>query len=118
MLLTIILNGAPIRFYMEYIITNIFKGKRLIFILKMPLYMSGRIGKMVASHPEGCRVDSRPKLHLFILCTRRSGVLPMRVGGVTSQLDIPSLTLLSVASCGRLQRGVPHWLLQLITVSS
>ena len=34
-------------------------------------------------------------------------VLPMRVGGATSQLDLPSLTPLSVASCGRLQQGVP-----------
>ena len=36
------------------------------------------------------------------------GVLPMWVGGATSQLDLPSLTLLSVAGCGRLQLGVPH----------
>ena len=28
------------------------------------------------------------------------GVLPMRVGGATSQLDPPSLTPLSVAGCG------------------
>ena len=37
------------------------------------------------------------------------GVLPMRVGGATSQLYLPSLTPLSVADCGRLQLGVPHW---------
>ena len=37
------------------------------------------------------------------------GVLPMRVGGATSQLDLPSLTQLSVAGCGWLQLGVPHW---------
>ena len=37
------------------------------------------------------------------------GVLPMRVGGATSQLDLPSLTPLSVAGCGRLQLRVPHW---------
>ena len=30
-------------------------------------------------------------------------------GGVTSQLDLPSLTPLSVADCGRLQLGVPNW---------
>ena len=35
-------------------------------------------------------------------------VLPMRVGGVFSQLDQPSLTPLSVAVCGQLQLGVPH----------
>ena len=32
----------------------------------------------------------------------------MRVRGATSQLDLP-LTPLSVAGCGRLQLGVPHW---------
>ena len=36
-------------------------------------------------------------------------VLPMRVGGATSQIDLPSLMPLSVAGCGRLQLGVPHW---------
>ena len=30
-------------------------------------------------------------------------------GGATSQLDVPSLTPLSVAGSGRLQLGVPHW---------
>ena len=30
-----------------------------------------------------------------------------RVGGATSQLDLPSLMPLSVAGCGRLQLGVP-----------
>ena len=36
-------------------------------------------------------------------------VLPMRVGGATCKLYLPSLTALSVVSCGRLQLGVPHW---------
>ena len=36
------------------------------------------------------------------------GAQGTRVGGATSQLDQPSLTPLSVASCGRLQLGVPH----------
>ena len=40
----------------------------------------------------------------------------MRVGGAISQLDLPSLTLLSVAGCGRLLLGVPIGLLQHITV--
>ena len=73
--------------------------------------LSGRIGKVVASHAEVARsipaVELR--LHRFILCTRRSGVLPMRVGVATSRLDLESLTLLSVAGCGRLQLGVSHW---------
>ena len=69
--------------------------------------MSGRIGKVVASHAEGsipCRG-----------CTDKyrargtQGVLPMRVGGATSQLDLPSLTPLHVAGCGRLQLGVSYW---------
>ena len=49
------------------------------------------------------------RLHKFILCTRRSGGTAHEGGGVTSQLDLPSLTPLSVASCGRLQLGVIHW---------
>ena len=37
------------------------------------------------------------------------GTAYMRVGDATNQLDLPSLTPLSVAGCGRLQLGVPHW---------
>ena len=54
-------------------------------------------------------------LHVRLSCTDlyyaqgAQGVLPMRAGGATSQLDLPSLTPLSVAGCGRLQLGVPHW---------
>ena len=33
----------------------------------------------------------------------------MRGEGATSQLDLPSLTPLPVAGCGRLQVGAPHW---------
>ena len=39
-------------------------------------------------------------------------------GGATSQLDLPSLTPLSIAGCGRLQLGVPHWATSVITASS
>ena len=47
------------------------------------------------------------------------GVLPMMGGGgATSQLDLPSLTPLSVAGCGRLQLGVPHWATSVINASS
>ena len=49
----------------------------------------------------------RQRLHSAILGAQ--GVLPMRVRGATSQLDLPPLTPLSVAGCGRLQLGVPHW---------
>ena len=30
-------------------------------------------------------------------------------GGANGQLDLPSLMPLSVAGCGRLQLGIPHW---------
>ena len=39
-------------------------------------------------------------------------------GGATSQLDLPSLTPLSVAGCGRLQLGVLHWATSVNTASS
>ena len=60
---------------------------------------------------QGCRIESL----LWLSCTDlhfargAQGVLPMRVGSATSQFDLPSLTPLSVAGCGRLQLGVPHW---------
>ena len=57
----------------------------------------------------GCTFDSA-EVHWFILYARGAqGVLPMRVGGATRQLDLPSLTPLSVAACGWLQLGVPQW---------
>ena len=60
-----------------------------------------------------CRLQDRipavAELHRFILCTRRSGGTAMRVVVATSQLDLPSLTPLSEASCSRLQLGVLHW---------
>ena len=37
------------------------------------------------------------------------GTALYRVGDATSQLDLPSLTPLSVAGWGRLQLGAPHW---------
>ena len=49
----------------------------------------------------------RPRLH----CARRRahGALTIREGVPTSQLNLPSLTPLFIAGCGRLQPGVPHW---------
>ena len=58
------------------------------------------------------------ELHRFILCTRRSGGMPIRVGGATSQMDLPSLKPFSVAGCGRLQLEVPDWATSVITLSS
>ena len=82
--------------------------------------LSSRIGKVVASHAEGCKIESQ----LWLSCTDlyyargAQGVLPIRVGGVTSQLDLRSLTPVSVAGCGRLQLGVPHWATSVITATS
>ena len=67
--------------------------------------LSGHKGKVVASHAEGCRVDSRRGCY----ARGAQGVLPIRVGSATSQLDLPSMTPLSVAGCGQLQLGLPHW---------
>ena len=62
--------------------------------------LSGRIGKVVASHAAVAR--SNPAEVCTDLCyeSGAQGVLPMRVGGATSKLDLPSLTPLSVAGCG------------------
>ena len=50
--------------------------------------------------------------------SRVTWVLTMRVGGATSQLDLPSPTPLSIAGCGRLQLGVLQWATSVITASS
>ena len=103
---------------------------RNVLINKQFYTLSGRIGKLVASHAEGYKVarsniPAVAELHRFILCTRRSGgtakaflVLPMRVGRANSQLYLPSLTPFSVAGCGRLKLGVLHWATSVITASS
>ena len=65
----------------------------------------------------GCTFDSA-EVHWFILCTRRSGGTAHEGGGATSQLELPSLTPLSVAGCGWLQLGVTQWAASVITESS
>ena len=48
--------------------------------------------------------------HLHRAIRGAQGVLPCVGWYVTaSQLDLPSVTPLSVADCGRLQLGAPHW---------
>ena len=71
----------------------------MFYILGDPCTLSGRIGKVVASHAAVAR-SIPDAVALIYTMHRRWGVLPMRVGGATSQLDLPSLTPLSVASCG------------------
>ena len=79
--------------------------------------LSGRIGKVVASHAAVARLIPLRCTDLYY-ARGAQGVLPLRVGGATSQLDLPSLTPLSVAGCCRLQLGVPHWATSVITASS
>ena len=59
------------------------------------------------------RIPAVAELHRCMQCTWRSGGTALVGGGATgstvSELDLPSLTPLSVAGCGRLQLGVPHW---------
>ena len=57
----------------------------------------------------GCKVDSCSVCTDLYYARGAQGVLPIKVGGVASQLDLPSLTHLSVTGCGRLQLGVPHF---------
>ena len=76
--------------------------------------LSGRLGKMVASHAEGCKIESLLWLScidLFMLCTRRSGDTANEGGGATGKFDLPSLTPSSEAGCGRLKE-FPIGLLQ------
>ena len=54
------------------------------------------------------RLPVELRLHRFLLCTRRTGGTDHDGGDATNQLDLPSLTGLSVAGCGRLQLGVPN----------
>ena len=70
--------------------------------------LSGRIDKV------GCTVDPCCGWGCTDLYYARGamGVLPMTVSGATSQLDLSTLTPLTVAGCGRLQLGVPIGLLQ------
>ena len=58
--------------------------------------LSGRIGKVVASHAAVARSIPLRCTDLYY-ARGTQGVLPMRVGGATSQLDLPSLMPLSVA---------------------
>ena len=61
--------------------------------------LSGRIGKVVASHAAVARSIPLRCTDLYY-ARGTQGVLPMRVGGATSQLDLPSLTPLFVAGRG------------------
>ena len=60
--------------------------------------LSGRIGKVFATDAAVAR-SILPRCTDLYYARGTQGVVPMRVGGATSQLDLPSLTPLSVAGC-------------------
>ena len=70
--------------------------------------MSGRIGKVVASHAVVARSIPAEVALIYTMHEALRGNA-MRVGGATSDLDLPSLTPFSVAGCGWLQLRVQHW---------
>ena len=61
--------------------------------------MSGWIGKEAASHATVTRSSPAKVALIYTMHVALRG-LPMRVDGATSELDLPSLTPLSVAGCG------------------
>ena len=61
--------------------------------------LSGRIGKVVASNAAVARSSPAECTDLYYARGAQGGT-PMRVGGATSQLDLLSLTPLSIAGCG------------------
>ena len=70
-------------------------------LLEVCIYtLSCRIGKVVASHAAVARSSPAEVCTDEYHASGAQGVLLMRVGGATSQLDLPSLTPLSVAGCG------------------
>ena len=80
-------RSLSINIEVDVMLKHIYAGLNMFFdVLNnfCAITLSGRIGKVVASHADGCKVAYRipavAELHLSILCMRRSGVLPMRVG--------------------------------------
>ena len=62
--------------------------------------LSGRICKVVASHAAVARLSPAELALIYTLHMALRGYYPCGWGGATSQLDLPSLTPLSVAGCG------------------
>ena len=70
--------------------------------------LSGCIGKVVASHA-AVALSSPVKCTDLYYAWGTQGILPMRVGGATSQLDHRLWCHCPKAGCGWLHLGVPHW---------
>ena len=79
--------------------------------------LSGHTGRALVWHSEDrtFAADSAQQVlwfaALITVCNSWSsgGTALCRVGGATSQLNLSSLTPLSVAGCDWLQPGAPHW---------
>ena len=75
--------------------------------------LSGRTGNALVWHTSGRAFVSRLLQQVLRFVGRVNTVqyVELRVycPSPPSQLDLPSLTPLSVAGCGRLQLGAPHW---------
>ena len=64
--------------------------------------LSGRIGKVVASHAAVARSSPAEVALIYTMHVALRGYCPCG-------WDLPSLTPLYVADCGSLQLEVPHW---------
>ena len=76
--------------------------------------LSGSTGKVVASHAKISRsslgLTEAVPIYMYCALVALRGYCPVRGEGLTaSQLDLPSVTPLSVAGCGRLKLGATHW---------
>ena len=106
-------SRVPIHaYYSENYATYQHIGSQFMCTGSYPEWQHRQGGCLACCRLQVCKIESR----LWLSCTDlyyargAQGVLPMRVGGrATCQLELPSLTPLSVAGCGRLQLGVPHW---------
>ena len=81
----------------SFLMKNVIFCCTVVFLLLYTL--SGRIGKVVVSQAAVARSIPLRCTDLYY-ARGAQGALPKRVGGATSQLDLPSLTPLSVAGCG------------------
>ena len=61
-------------------------GKLIEFLIELSFTLSGRKVRWVASHAEGCKIESRlwPSCTDLYYARSTQGLLPMRVGGATS----------------------------------
>ena len=81
------------------------------------LRLSGRTGSALVWHSEGRTFAAESVQQVLWFAVRiavcntwsSGGTALCRVAGATSELDLPSLTPLSVAGCGWLQLEAPHW---------